>query len=490
MKCAARTAAVTAAILATLLAGCASPEGLGPIRPLPAAEQVGLAPTPAAVDWPAPDWWSTWHDPVLDRLVAEALATAPTLQAVQSRVALAASALGAAQAAGQPQVRLDAHATDQRYTEHGLVPAPVAGSVRWSAEALLGASWEVDLFGRRRALVDSAVGRLRAAEADQQAARVLLAGNVVSAYLTLARHIQTQALLQQAVQQREQTLALVRERARAGLDSAVEVRQAEGLVAQTRVELEVIGEAAERTRHALAELAGRPPQALADLSPRLPAGAALAAPEALPVDLLGRRADLVALRWRVEAAAGEVAASRAAFYPSLDLTAFAGLSSLGLEPLLKSGSLTWGLGPALHLPIFDAGRLRADLAGRSALADAAVSDYHAAVLAALREVGDEVSSLRRLERQAAAQADASHAAEAAHDLALQRYRAGLGTWLTVLNADSNVIAQRRAVVDLTARQRIAQAALARALGGGYDAGSARPPALATAEGAPAQPIVR
>ena len=191
-----------------------------------------------------------------------------------------------------------------------------------------------------------------------------------------------------------------------------------------------------------------------------------ALPAVLPADLLARRPDITAARWRIEAAGQDMKSAKAAFYPNINLTAFAGLSSIGLDHLVKSASEQYGVGPALHLPIFDAGRLRANLRVKTADLDAAVESYNAAVLEAVHEAADPISSLRAIERQQAEQAQAQTAAESAHDLALQRYRAGLSTYLTVLNAEAGVLNQRRQAVDLKARALDAQVALIKALGGG------------------------
>src|SRR6185436_18371153 len=161
-------------------------------------------------------------------------------------------------------------------------------------------------------------------------------------------------------------VALVRERIGAGLDSTVDLRQAEGLVAQTRVEIEALDESIGRARHALAEMAGLGPQALDALAPTLARVASLRLPDALPADLLGRRADLVAQRWRVEAAARDTDVARAQFYPNVNLSAFIGLSSIGLDRFVNAGSLTYGAGPALRLPLFEGGRLQANLDARRA----------------------------------------------------------------------------------------------------------------------------
>ncbi|HEY2928544.1 TolC family protein, partial [Piscinibacter sp.] len=155
------------------------------------------------------------------------------------------------------------------------------------------------------------------------------------------------------------------------------------------------------------------------------------------------------------------------FYPNVNLIAFVGLSSIGLDRFVKSGSETYGVGPAVRLPIFEGGRLRANLAARNAEVDVAIDGYNAALLRALREVADELASLQSLERQQQAQTQALQSAEAAFDLALQRYRSGLGNFLVVLTAETNVLAQRRAAAELKARQLGAEVALTRALGGGY-----------------------
>lgn len=233
----------------------------------------------------------------------------------------------------------------------------------WNNSATIGASWELDLFGRQRAALDTAIGQLQAGRADAQAARVLRAANVASGYVNLARLVEAQAL------------ALVRQRISAGLDTTVDLRQAEGFIAQSRAERESLGEAIVRARHALATLA-----------PRLAPAKGAPLPDALPADLLGRRADLVAQRWRVEAATKDVDVARAHFYPNINLTAFIGLSSLGLDRFINAGSETCGIGPALRLPIFDGGRLRANLGEKQVEVDVAIEGDNAALLRALREV--------------------------------------------------------------------------------------------------------
>ncbi|MBC7955731.1 MAG: efflux transporter outer membrane subunit, partial [Cytophagales bacterium] len=196
-------------------------------------------------------------------------------------------------------------------------------------------------------------------------------------------------------------------------------------------------------------------------------------PANVPADLIGRRADISAARWRVEAATGDVASARAQFYPNINLTAFVGLSSIGFDRLFKSGSEQYGAGPAIRLPIFDSGRLRANLRGKSADLDVAVESYNATLIDAVRDVADQISSLQSIARQQTEQGRAQESAESAYDVSVQRYKAGLGTYLVVLNAEANVLNQRRAATELKARALDTQVALIRSLGGGYAAETTR-----------------
>jgi NodT family efflux transporter outer membrane factor (OMF) lipoprotein len=451
------------ALAGTLLAGCADMQKIAPTHTLMDLPDAKLT----AADWPQRNAWDEWSDPALARLIDQALRQQPSLQAVRARLVQAQAAVDTADAARGPQVNGRVDLTRQRFSENGLVPPPLAGSVGWVSELRIDASWEWDLFGRQQATLDAALGQAQAAQAEAQAATVLLKANVAAAYVSLARAVEQRALAEAAQHQRTQVEELVRQRIAAGLDTNVELRQAESFSAQTRVDVHAADEQIERLRHALAELCGQPPDALGSLSPQLAQVPATRLPGDLTADLVGRRADLVAQRWRVEAASREVDVARAQFYPNINLIGFIGLSSLGLDQLIKAGSGIYGGGPALRLPIFEGGKLRANLRSRAAEVDAAVEGYNATLLRALREVADELSSLRTIEQQQRAQEQALAAAEAAFDLALQRYRAGLGNYLSVLSAETNVLAQRRAAADLKARHLGAEVALSRALGGGY-----------------------
>jgi NodT family efflux transporter outer membrane factor (OMF) lipoprotein len=270
-----------------------------------------------------------------------------------------------------------------------------------------------------------------------------------------------------SLKQRDEILTLIKQRVEGGLDTTVEQRQGEGALPESRQQIEVLDEQIMLTRHILAALTAQPPNALDSLVVPLTSVQAVPLPSSVPADLIGRRADITAARWRVEAATSDVKNAKAQFYPNINLIGFVGLSSLGLDNLFKAGSEQYGVGPAIRLPIFDGGRLRANLSIKDADLDAAIESYNGAVIDAVHDVADQIGSLSSIARQQTQEDSAQASAESAYDLATQRYKAGLGTYLTVLNAEATVLVQRRQNVDLKARAIDQQITLIRALGGGY-----------------------
>ena len=451
---------------ALVLAGCASQQGIAPHATI--TEPAALGAT-GSIAYPGSDWWTGYNDPKLTELINAAITGSPTMRTAQARLERANANSEIAGAARYPQASISVDSSRQKLSENYIYPPPLGGSTQSLNTAQIGASWELDLFGKHRAQLDAAIGGIRAAQADREAARVLLAARVASAYFNLAQKLEQRKVATATVQDREQLQKLVAQRVAAGLDTNVELRQAEGNVPQQRQEIALLDEQIAIARHALAALTGNGPDTYASLSPTITERPALQLPESVPADLIGRRADIVAARWRVEAANQDIAAAKTEFYPNINLTAFIGLQSLGLSKWLKSSSEMAGIGPAIHLPIFDAGRLRGNLRGKSADYDIAVEDYNGKLIDALRDVADQLASTRAVEVQWKEQQQALASAEAAYDLAQQRYRAGLSTYLTVLTAELNVEQQRKAAVELKARRYTLDVELARALGGGFRA---------------------
>ena len=459
-----RSLKFTTVVAALALAGCADMSGIQTQAQLRQPDSFSLDAAPAAV---STQWWREFGDEQLNRLVDQALAGNPNLRVAQARLARAQSVSEVAGAALLPRVNGSLEVMRQRYSQNGLLPPPIAGSIINSATLQAGVNWELDFFGKNGALLESALGAARAAQADAAAARILLASNVARSYVQLARANDQLAVAQRTLAQREEQLRLVRDRVNAGLDTRLELRQSEGGVPEARQQIEALQEQAGLVQNTLAALVGQPNTAVVTTPPRLGNIKPLTTASQIPMDLLGQRADIAAARWRVEAAGSDIRNAKAQFYPDINLAAFAGLSSIGLSHLLQAGSLQWGAGPAIRLPIFEAGRLRAYLRGKIADDDAAVESYNATVIDAVHEVGDQLVSRKSIALQQSEQRQSGQAAESAYEIAVQRYQAGLGNYLNVLAAETAVLAQRRLGVDLAARALDAQVTLARALGGGY-----------------------
>lgn len=458
---------VTLIALAAVLAACAQiptlPEAAKPLT----AEQAGLAQAHAA-ELNA-RWWTEFKDPQLDGLIDRALAESPNLAAARARIARAVAGSEAAGANDKPVIGLGVDVTRQLYSANGLFPPPIAGSWRTNGTVQLGVSYDWDFFGRHKAELAAALGSQQAAQAEGAAARLMLSTQVTRAYVSLARVLGQRELLTQQLAEREQSLALVRQRVAAGLDTSQELRGAESPLPELKRQGLMLDEQAALLRNQLAALSAQPVSALSGLAPTLPTPLSLqAAHEKLGLDLLGRRPDVVAARWRVEAATQQVSVARAQFYPNVTLSAFAGFNSIGLDQLINAGSRQFGIGPSLRLPLFDTGRLRAQLHGSAAEADGAVAAYNAAVLEAVRDASDQLTSLNSLQSQQLEQQALLSNAQSSLNLAQQRFDAGLGSRLAVINARGNLIAQQRQALDLRGQTLDSQVGLMRSLGGGWN----------------------
>ncbi|HSV61579.1 MAG TPA: efflux transporter outer membrane subunit [Variovorax sp.] len=460
--------ALAAAALA-LLAGCADMSGIASQVQLRDAPSVGLNAADADHNEIDSRWWLAFGDAQLNGLIEQALQGNPNLGVARARVAKAQSTVAVAQSADLPQVGAGLELTRQLFSNNFIYPPPLGGSIRNSGVLQLSGSWELDFFGKNQSALDAAIGGANAAVADAEAARILLATRVASSYIQWARLEGLQAVARRTLAQREETLGLVRDRVSAGLDTRLELRQSESGLPEARQRIEALSEQIALNKHALDALVAAPGASDKLKAPALEAFKSIALAPHIPADLLGHRADVAAARWRVEAATKDVAYAKTLFYPNIDLVATAGYQSLGLDNLLKPGSRLWSFGPAVRLPIFEGGELRANLRGKNADLDAAIESYNATVLDAVRDVSDQVASVQSVARQQEQQRQGQEAAEGAYDIAVQRYSAGLGTYLNVLSAETNVLAQRRDAVDLAARALDTQVGLAHALGGGYQA---------------------
>lgn len=467
-----RSAFISAALVATILSGCASTHGLAPQASVTKPDDLETAATlaHAAVNtdtWPQSQWWTQLHDPQLNQLITEGLAGSPTLRVAQARTRAALAQAQTAQSARLPQADAKADATRERFPEHSLIPPPYGGSWDTISELQATLTWEIDFWGKNRAAYQQALGEARASELDARAAGLALSANIAHVYVQLERAYLQLDVAQAALRQREQIFKLTQDRSEAGVDSRLELRQAESALPAAREQITQLQETIELTRNQLAALLGKgPDRGLAIERPAADAMPAVAVPTRVPSELLGRRPDIEAQRWRVEAARHGIDNARAQFYPDVNLSAFVGFQTLGAASLITAGNREIGVGPAITLPVFDAGKRRGNLAARDSQYDIAVEQYNQAVADGLREVVDQLASFRSVEAQREQQREGLSTAQDAYDLATLRYREGIGNYLQVLTTETQLLAQRSLDADLRARSLDLSINLARALGGG------------------------
>jgi NodT family efflux transporter outer membrane factor (OMF) lipoprotein len=457
-----------AAALTLALAGCASSGGLHPdgtaIDPSTLKAGRSLAHLSAAA-WPSTDWWSGLGDPQLDALIAEALRDNPGLGVADARARAAQAEAGFAEAARGPSVNGGAAVAGAR------PPAALLGDKAHFALAKYGYAsfkWDLDLWGGKRAAWEAAVGQARAAEVDARAARIELSGNVARAYAQLGYAFTQQDLAAGELMRAKQSRELTRQRVAAGIDNQIALKQGDAEVASAEQQVALASRAVDAARSSLAVLLGKgPDRGLQIARPQLLRPAELAVPSNLPLELVGHRADLVAARWRVEAAGKDIKAAKTAFLPNISIGAMAGVISMGGGNPFSLPGRFYQFGPSLSLPIFDGGKLRANLSGKDAQYDLAVAQYNQTLVGALNQVADDLSALQSLQQQIDAQQRAQDAARQAWQLAEQRYKAGVGSYLEALGVRQQLLAAERGSAALEAQQVDLSVQLIQALGGGF-----------------------
>jgi len=474
-------------LLAITLSGCATIDPGKPSLHEIQGAQAGLS--DVSIRWPTKQWWTRYDDPQLDSLVSEALAKNPSLAAAQARLRIANAAVQGARAVRLPQLNATYNQTRERFSENYIYPPPYGGSWWTDADLQLNLGFDLDLWGRHRSEYAAALSQASASRADTDVARNALVSAVTQSYFNFQSAMEQQEVLGKIVEQLENVASITRQRVKAGLDTRVEVNQADSAVSAAKVQLSQAKTNSSLLRHQLAALLGSGP----DRGLRIkrvtlshpPAGL----PRNIPLNLLGRRPDIVAAKLRVEAGASDISAAKAAFYPDVNLSAFAGFVSLGLSDLLKGGSKVYGVGPAVSLPIFNGGALNAQLSGKRAERDLAIADYNQTLLTAVREVADAMTAIHDLSQQIADQNASYEAISSAYDIAVKRYKSGLGNFVQVLQAQNQVHKQAILRTQLRARAYNLDVQLATALGGGYNVANAKDGqgrAKPSASAAPAQ----
>ncbi len=303
--------------------------------------------------------------------------------------------------------------------------------------------------------------------AEAQEVRLTLETAVIRLYVQLSFQYSLLDVAQETLHQREQIRDILKKRHAAGLGTEIELRQAETVVPAARAEIERTSESIEILRNKLSAVAGKGPGYGEQIRrPTLSLALPIGLPSTIQADLLGRRPDVVAQRWRIEAAGKGIEVAKASFYPNINFSAFVGWQSLGFDKFLSSESLIKGFGPAVSLPIFEGGRLKEQLRVSTAEYDIVVEAYNNTIIHALEEVASEVVTLRSLEIQRNETYQSHSLAGRAYDIALSGFKAGLSDYLIVLNAQTQTLVESQRKAQVEAHFLDAYAALMQAIGGG------------------------
>ncbi len=464
--------------VAAALSGCGTvgkefvaPQGIDNPAWRHAAAQGDNARLPAA-------WWTVFGDDTLDTLEQRALRDNPGVLASAQRLLQAQAQLGVTRSSQLPQVAVGANVSNSRSSAE--TPQGIAfghRSIEGNQYSVGGSlSWELDLWGRVRRVVEAADAQALAAQYDRDGVMLMLSGQVATAYWQLRGLDAEMAVLRDALGSRKEAQQLVEARFNAGLTNELDVSRARVERANAEADLQEVQRQRNQVEHGLAVLVG--------VSPSVPlvapaSNAKLPLPPAIPVGVpatvLSQRPDLAESVAGLRASNAQVGVAEGAFYPSVSLTGNFGYASESLRDITSSGARQFSVGPlALSLPIFDGGRNRANLALAKSRYDEAVANHKGRLLTALREVEDALSDAEQRQKQGAVQDEARQAAERALLVAQTRYQRGVSTYLDVTDAQRSALQAERAGAQIATQRLLAAVAVARSLGGGWTAQASSP----------------
>lgn len=452
-------------LAALVLAGCASVPAIDastlPVTPFAFKEADSRwTVTPPAEAQARGDWWQAFADPVLNELVDKAARSNTSIQVAAARLMQARALVRSADADRSVQIGIGAGAARE-----ALPGARGSAATTITAGANLG--YEIDLFGRLARASSAASLDAQAQEALLQSTRLLVQADVAQTYLALRALDTERALVRATVTAYRDTLRLTERRFQAGDVAELDVARVLTEVASTESEALALDRRRAELEHALAVLVGEPASSFqvtaTDWTTALPV-----IPIGVPSTVLARRPDVTAAQNALLAAQQRVGVAKAAWFPSLSLTASGGHASPELSDLFKWSARSWSVGALLSLPLLDGGRREAGVQRAQGELDAALGGYRERILIAFKDVEDQLSSLRLLTEQAEAQSRAVTSATRATTLSDSRYRNGLVSQLDLLDAQRSELRNRRQALQVRSAQYQATVGLIRALGGGWE----------------------
>jgi NodT family efflux transporter outer membrane factor (OMF) lipoprotein len=410
------------------------------------------------------EWWQIFADPCLNELAQQVRVSNQTIAAAEAQYRAARAAVGVARADLFPTVTGGINGTDSRSPSNRVVgQTGVAGSGTFFQLPFL-TSYEVDLWGKVRNNIEANRDLAEASAGDLESIRLSMIAELASDYFQLRGLDLQEQLLKASVDSYEEAFQLTINRYNQGIASGVDVAQAQTQLETTRAQLIDLGVARAAFEHAIAVLTGKAPAELSLASvtdvPEPPA-----IPVGLPSDLLQRRPDIAAAERRVAAANADIGVAKAAYFPSITLSAAGGTEGPQIANLLQWPSRFWSLGAALTQTIFDAGRIKSTVTGTEANYDVTVANYRQTVLTALQQVEDNLAALRILAQEEAQQDLATNAAQRSLDLIVNRYRGGIAAYTDVIVAQNALLTNQRTAITIRTTRMTSSVLLIKALGG-------------------------
>ena len=461
----------TAMLALLLVGGCALDAG---VRPTTAPVQHGWvgaearsAPLP-----PVPDWWRGFGSLELNALQSTARADNLEIAAAVARIEQADALVRVAGANLLPSVDFGGSGSRSRSA------AGESGNARYANRfgLTLSASYEVDFWGKNAAATRSAAWAAAATRFDRETVALGIAAGIANTYFAILTAQDRLRLAESNLAIAQRSLAAIRARTAVGTATALEVAQQENLVLQQRASVPPLRQQIRQNTNALAVLTGRTPAATTVDGGSLSQVSIPAVEPGLPSDLLARRPDIRNAEARLEAAEADVVVARAALFPRLQLTADGGLQSAALRSLFEPGAVFWSIAAGLTQPVFDAGRLQAQLAQQRARHGELLAGYQQAVLSAFRDVEDALAQITQTEQQERLQQAVVANARRALDISEARLREGTIDLLTLLNTQQTLFQAQDALAQIRLARLQGAVGLFQALGGGFDPAAVPAPA--------------
>jgi outer membrane protein, multidrug efflux system len=465
---------LSAALFALALAGCSvGPDYHRPTVPTPTAFKSATEADKAAPQL-GQEWWKLFNDPDLDKLEAQALKENQSIQAAMASVEEARAAAKGVKSAFYPAISFDPSVT-REHTSANSNPGGFSSAGTTYNNYLLpfDLTYEVDIWGQVRRSVEAANAQVQASQADLEVVRQTLEADLAQDYFTLRSYDAQYQTLADTVATYQKQLDLTNVQFHAGLESEADVASAEALLDATKTQLLETGRERDEEEYAIAILLNHapadfslPPNPLNFEPPAIPAG--------LPADLLRRRPDVAEAEASLAAASAQIGVAVSEFYPQLSLTGDAGFESIKSSNLLDWSSRIWSLGPSVSFPLFNGGKLSANLEQQQAVYNQLLAQYRSQVLSAYQDVENSLTDLHSRADEAKAQAAAVVASQDYVRLTQLQFQQGLVDYLTVIDADRTLLTNQLTAEQILNERLVSTVLLIKALGGGWDGTAAAP----------------